>query len=225
MDDFRLLQSQKNQIYNLISATELDHFNFEWELDTQREERISRLVYKPAGHYFNFDIANEEHYAVYSPGSEKRVQEMYPGNWANQMGLVSHWLENVVRESNSPNLWQEVDRFRSKISIGELDSADNSPFSHPEYVQIQQGIQTLQKTLTESTNQTADDIKMIHSKMNNLSELAKHSGRMDWFHTSLGLFFTLSLALAMSPEQAQIIWDSFIRTISGVVNYIKELNA
>ena len=106
-----LLQSQKNEILLLIRTAGLDPALFEWENVISKyftDSNISKVHYSDTDFFYSFDMQDESHYTIYSPAENSYVGTDYPGTWAKQKECFTNWLQNLVKENNEPDLWEEI---------------------------------------------------------------------------------------------------------------------
>jgi len=95
MGNYTLMISQKNEILELIRGTTLDPFNFKWSdedskflVEDNRFVIVSKLSYEDSPYYFIFDLSNQGHYSLFSPGEDRPHDRQNPGNWPIQKGNV-----------------------------------------------------------------------------------------------------------------------------------------
>jgi hypothetical protein len=229
MSEYTLLRSQKNEVLEAIKSSGLDPFNFKWsEEDSQytREDEYSfasveRLTYEDVTFYFQFDYYQEKRYVIFSPGRERCVEEQNPGAWVGQLSSVRSWLTYLKRELAQPDLWAELSKYQ--LPPGETLTADigNEPFTVKEAEQLSEGIRKVRAYIETEFALNEDQHKLVNEKLDYLLEAAKRQGRKDWFHTSIGVIFTLASALAFSPEQTKNIWNILKGAISGIIYLLR----
>jgi len=229
MSEYNLLRSQKNGVLEAIKSSGLDPFNFKWsEEDSQctREDEFSfasveRLSYVDIKFYFQFDCSEGKRYAIFSPGRERCVEEHYPGAWVGQLSSVRSWLTYLKRELAQPDLWAELSKYQ--LPPDETLTADigNEPFTVKEAEQLSEGIRKVRAYIEAEFALNEDQHNLVNEKLDYLLEAAKRQGRKDWFHTSIGVIFTLASAMAFSPEQTKNIWNILKDAISGVIYLLR----
>jgi hypothetical protein len=229
MSEYPILRSQKNEILNLIKESELDPFNFIWRVGASKYTHtdsgvpvlVSRLSYDGTEYYFQFDFVKEQHYAIFSPGGEKLVEEQYPGSWISQLSSVWRWLTFLKREIEQPDLWAELAKYQ--LPPGEQISSGigNEPFTAQQADQIIEGLRKVRAYLEAEFDFNEQQQKLVDEKLDYLMGAAKRQGRKDWLHTSIGVIFTLATALALSPEQAKTIWNILKVAVSGIIQLLQ----
>lgn len=223
MADIDLLRSQRNQILDLIKNLELDPFNFKWgEYPSQfnRDATVAQLTYNGTEFHYVFDMQRGEHYAFFSPGRDKLFDQEYPGSWELQFGKVYDWLTYVKREIEEPDLWHDLGQYRLPPGTSLDPETENRAFSVAEVKQLKAGIGNLRKYLECEFDGVEDDLKIIHEKLDYLCEAAERQGRKDWFHTCIGVLFTLGSAIGLNQAQGQKLWALLKDTVLGVVRLL-----
>lgn len=222
-----ILTSQKNDVLDLIKNSNLDPFNFKWsEADSRFSKSragysagVSLLKYEKTQFYFKFDFGTEGHYAIFSPGEDQVVEERNTGDWANQREYAIRWLSYLKREVEQPDLWEELAKYQ--LPPGEKISPDvtNEPFTVHQIEQISAGIINIRAYL-EVEFDLENQKDTVNEKLEYLIDAAKRQGRKDWFHTSIGVIFSLAIALSMSPEQARTIWNFLKDAVVGIIQFL-----
>jgi hypothetical protein len=220
-----LLRSQKNDVLESVKSLGLDPFNFKWSVEGSNytddiygdSESVECLNYEGEGFFYKFDFMKGKHYAIFAPGSDKLVDEKYPGNWENQLIYVGNWLSYLKREVEQPDLWAGLYKYQLPPSDQLITDIGNEPFTVKEAEQLTEGIKRVQAYIETELDLNVDQHFLMSDKLDYLLEAAKRQGRKDWFHTSIGVIFTLASAIALSPEQTRNIWDILKGAISGII--------
>ena len=105
-----LLQSQRNEIFQLVRESGLDPLNFRWfELSGDYGSTRPALIHRPSKSYFIFDFDSGRWSVEYEPGEDRPVQTFGAGSWAKVVpDQFRLWLKNVEREYTAPDLWAEL---------------------------------------------------------------------------------------------------------------------
>ncbi len=126
----------------------------------------------------------------------------------------------LKREVEEPDLWEDLSK--QKLSYDETISPDiiNEPFSIHQAEQIADGIENIRRYLLNEFKGEQNAEKIINQKLDYLIDASKRQGRKDWFHTCIGVFFSMATALTMSPDQTKQIWIILKNAISGIIKLI-----
>lgn len=211
MERNTLLKAQKNDVLKVIKSTHLDPLKFKWVVTTSRCHeftRVPKLIYGEGKYFFIFDITDfTERYAVFSPGREHTESSKLAGTWKDQLICVNEWLMSLEREVNDPDLWSELEKYRITEDPGFTEGSTNDPFTVHEVEQIVLCLDTIKENLETHIKDNVQHREFVDKKLNYLADAAKRQGRRDWIHTSIGVIVTISIALALAPEQARNIWS------------------
>ena len=231
MPDLFLLQSQKNEVLDLINKSNLPAFNFAWdEVATARVKRtnVSIIRYVGTDFYFQFDVYRVEphvnnHYAIFSPGDNKRVQETYTGEWGAQCGAVVEWLINLRNEINAPDLWAAIERQQLSLEGRLLQpDASNEPFTIPEFEQIVLTIGQVRALIESKQLASGEQLESIKKDLSLLKEAAKQQGRRQWFFTLVGVLNMFQFAYGLGPEVITSIWGLIRPAIKGAIKLLPQ---
>ena len=229
MENRTLLKSQRNEILALIRNAGLDPLNFEWAEtsskrstdDALRGDKVAMLIYRESNFYFIFDFQRGKQYAEFSPGSDRLVEKDYTGSWLGQLDCVGIWLACLKRELTEPDMWEQLADFQLP-GAGTLDPDEaNEPFTAPQVEQIIEGVNKVRAYLEAESDYTEEQLSNMRGQLDYLVSAAKRQGRKDWFHTAIGVIFSLAISLSLAPEQAKTVWNILKGTISGIVRLLQ----
>ena len=228
MENRTLLKSQRNEILALIRNAGLDPLNFEWvDVNSSRStdaflhgDAVSKLCYRDSGFYFIYDFQKGSQFAEFSPGRDRLVEKQYPGSWPSQRNYTDIWLSCLKRELTEPDMWAQLADYQ--LPGPEILDPDegNEPFTAPQVEQIIVGVQQVRAYLQAEADLSGAQLSNMQSQLEYLVSAAKRQGRKDWFHTAIGVIFSLAVSLSLAPEQAKNIWNILKGTISGIVRLL-----
>jgi hypothetical protein len=209
----KLLTSQKNQIYNYITAKHYFSPNqFKLEENDEKGRVTTSLRFLNSQYYFNF-IEDTEYvgfYVNYSPGQERVMEGTSNINWKIGFDHFVTWLTNLERELEAPNLWE---RFQVEISGIQLTSNfDSSKFTICEYEKVTQKLNLISERI-KSIPFLANQQTEIIISLDRLAESAKELNRFDWKNLFIGTIISIIIQLNVTPDNAAELWklirDSF----------------
>lgn len=222
------LKSQQNEIFQMIQNKGFDPSKFELNEEKSQQsvdkgglpDTISKINYSGTNFYFIFDFLREIHYSEFSPGKETLVEEQYPGSWKQQIGYVESWLTNLKKEIAEPDLWEQLSEYQIAQEDQLSPETENDPFSPDQVEQIISGINRIKAHLTNELQLDTEQENEANEKLDYLIDAAKRQGRKDWFHTAIGVIVTISVSLALSPEQANTIWGFLREAVTGIIKFL-----
>lgn len=210
MEPNTLLKAQKNDVLTIIKSTHLDPLKFRWDVMQSifgNKPKTPVLIYGEGKYFFKFDFLGTKHHADYSPGEEHFNSKELTETWNVQLVCVHTWLMSLEKEVNDPDLWSELEKYRITEDPGFTEGSTNDPFTVHEVEQIELCLDTIKENLEPHIKDNVQHRDFVDKKLNYLADAAKRQGRRDWIHTSIGVIVTISIALALAPEEARNIWS------------------
>lgn len=210
----RLLQSQKNELFEMIQNS--DYFmpnNFEMEEGGQHKLSTS-IIFENRN--FQFSMSRSETYQTtiyinHWPGNDKFQDIHAAENWAQCKAYFNNWLIYLQREITAPNLWE---RFQNSIKDIQLSSQNNnSKFSHNEYLELSVKMSQLIDVIPD-LKLIESQTKVIQLELHNLLEKASELGKFDWRNLFIGTIISIVIQLNVNQENAVALWD----LIKGIFN-------
>lgn len=219
----KLLKSQKNDVFRTLQAAGLEPANFSW-IDKSKVPNTGRAVpkleYLDGGYYFQFDMLHGDHSCTFSPGIEKIIYRERTVNWQNQMSCVADWIHCLKRETEAPDLWQEMEKYKTSMSLALPEQLLNEPISTSEANEIANKVHLLADKIEELFQLTAEQNRFVRNKLNYLADTAKRQRSVDWVHTSIGVFITIAMALSLPPDRAKELWQLIESVLGGFIHLI-----
>jgi len=207
----KLLLSQKNILYDLIQEEGLSSssFNFvESRSVIVNIEMATNLIYKGTDYFFSFETGNKKpylHYAIYCPGHKSHTEKVYSGDWNHQIEQFKIWLSNLKRELNTPNKWERLLKEFDALEINDQAYGEQDKFRVDEFEDLKIKIESLKFGIA-SLSLESNQIEVINSKLDHLSELAKSMNKFDWKGLFIGTILSIIIQLNVTPENANEIW-------------------
>lgn len=197
MTDYRLLKSQKNEVFLLIQEAGLSPFEFGLEECTEENENgvkfhSHRLVHKPSTYALTFG----EGFVTYSPGAKRPTSWEARPNWSGMLEAVQRWLGYLKREVEAPDLWAALAE-EQELLHAETSEGLNTPFNAEEQAQIKQGVDQLRTYLTNTYSLAGENLRVVNAKLDYLIGASKELGRVHWkdifVSTVIGIAWQLAL--------------------------------
>ena len=194
-----LLKSQKNEVFKILQKVGLEPANFSWTTQQVQDIRVPRLNYLDGKYYFRYGERNQ---GIYSPGTQRIVQEVSVHLWAELTKWVKDWASSLKGEIETADLWQEMEKYKTSVSLALPEQLLNEPIPTYEAEHIADKLHELANEIEKQFQLTNDQNQFVRSKLNYLADAAKRQRSVDWVHTSIGVSITimLGLALVLSPQ-------------------------
>ena len=213
----KLLPSQKNQVYDLITATNFSPTQFyldEIHSVKTRNDEVTEVRYEDSDYFFAFEIYNGDHYALFSPGSTKLNDEYYTEFWEQQLYWFEQWLSLLEREVNSPDKWSRIRSEANGMKINFQDS--ESKFSIKEYEDLKLKMQILKNNI-KLIGLDHSQIEIINSKLDYLTEMAKDMNKYDWKGLFIGIIISVIIQLGVTQDNANSIWTAIKKAFNTFI--------
>ncbi|HUU20400.1 MAG TPA: hypothetical protein VMW72_24845 [Sedimentisphaerales bacterium] len=224
-EDHKLLKTQKNQVLKIIYRAGLESANFFWttqqipDTSIRKIIQVPRLNYIDGENYFRF----EKYSCTFSPGVKKAVQHEAGStseSFGGQLYYVDKWARCLKREIEAPDLWAEMEKYKTSVSLALPEQILNEPIPVYEVDEIANKLKQLADKIKEQFELTDEQNQFVHNKLNYLADAAKRQRSIDWVHTSIGVIVTMSMGLALAPDQAKRLWELMRSIVGGFIHLI-----
>jgi len=216
----RLTITQKDALYDLIEQSGLSPSQFELKenASTKSKGKIATdLLLKKHSYFFSFETGPyDNHYAIYCPGPEFYEQEEDTKWWEQQMHAVKTWLRQLVKELNSPNKWDRLNKEIKNAGINLNGTNNEDKFSIQEYEELKTMILTLKQN-SHTIGLTSEQSKTIESKLDHLTEMAKVLNKFDWRSLFVGTIISVIIQLNVTQANANSLWALIKQTFNNLL--------
>jgi hypothetical protein len=206
----KLLPSQKDKIFELIVESGLSPAQFIIKDDNYKDNNTIPNTHTYTGifltkteYYYLFKNSGSSFLSERCPGNDTYFSIIKYSNWKDQIYYFSNWLETLHRELNTPNKWErlkyEIESFEVKFENGE------DKFNIEEYEELKNNIKRLKEGLG-SIGLSADQVKILNEKLDNVTEFAKTFSKFDLKAYFIGTVTSIIIQLAIPPDNAKTIW-------------------
>jgi len=223
MGDYRLLRSQRNIAFNILARAGLDPCAFIWS-DERREGSlfhidgiVSVLTHEATGHFFEFDTRSSLSFLTFSPGRDAPEEGVTFKSWPLLWGVVEDWIGFLKREIEAPDLWAAA---LEASELADASMAEDKPFTDEEREEARRGIETVRKKLLERGD-LQEHTAAINERLDRLEDAIAHSSRWAWFHTAIGVIFTIATACSLSPAVARELFQHLNAVFQGTLRLAK----
>jgi len=205
-----LLNSQKNALYKIIEGSSTltpNQFELKESIDS------TGIVFKGTNYFFSIKESDtDEINIICSPGNHRVTDVFFNLSWMNVISKFYSWIEYLEEEISSPNLW---DRLNENIQSANIStSTDNSQFTISEYEDLKTKMIALQAQM-KMLPFLAENQAAISEKLDHLIVVAEKLSKFDWTNLFIGTIMNIVVALALSPENTQALWNLIRSTFKG----------
>ena len=164
-----LLKLKMNDVLLRIKTVKLraEEFRFEEQKEMtspdfgpSTTDLYHRVIHKPSGYYLEFD----DFLVRYTPGETRLHEDKRCTNWQGQLQAVDHWLRNLVREVETPDLWAGLSQ-EAELLGPEPAEAENTPYTADEQVQIEKAIEEIRIYLISMHSLGPEPLATVNRKL------------------------------------------------------------
>jgi hypothetical protein len=203
----KLLTSQKDELFDIILSKGLSPLQFQFYVARSKisdSKDINILRYKESDFNFSFEENRGSNYSIFCPGSEKFEEHQFPGSWAQQIQDFKKWLSYLLREINTPNKWERLQKEIAEIGINYNNDQDK--FNVNEYEELKHRM-LLFKERTAQIGLSEDQMTVLNGKLDHLIEQAKEMNKFDWKSLFVGTIMSLVIQLTVPANTAKTLWS------------------
>lgn len=199
-----LLQTQKNEVYELIEEFGLSPSMFSFSDPSDADENTYLHFVNNSQYYFNFAQSRSGgHFARYSPGYDTPYKDEAPGSWSVQLACVRRWLGNLKKQLEAPDKWKLLQEELENMDFGDIRYEDTK-FTYREYELLKEKIAELKSKISE-LDLVEEQVKQINGKLDHLLHLAKDMNKTDWKELFIGSIISLFMQLSIDRSTGQTI--------------------
>lgn len=213
----KLLQTQKNQVYETIEETELTPNMFFFE-DPSLDDGITYLRLKKSDYFFAFATSRSGgHWARFSPGFDTPKEDHHADIWSSELMYLRRWLSYLTRELNAPDKWKLLEEELRNYNFEDIKYNDTK-FTHQEYKILQEKIDEFKKKI-EGLDLLKEQVERINQKLDHLLKLAENMNKIDWKELFIGSMMSLFIQLSIPVSAGQTIFgylkNLFVQFLPG----------
>jgi hypothetical protein len=149
------------------------------------------------------------------PGEQTGVDSNYSDRWENQLGWFRDWLTYLKRETESPNLWEEISKEAQVLESAASSDTSNAPFTIEEKAHIVQGINEIKQYLLTAHKL---DPELVESRLNYLVESSERVGRKDWLNLLISVLIGIVINAALPPEATRELFRFVGTVLRQIIN-------
>lgn len=220
--DARLLNTGKQDVFEVIRQGELDPFAFEWKDAKSSDDSISRLVFKgQPTYYFDFDVSSEgKWWPRCSPFGGRRDVRFSATEWPSLLGLVGRWINDLKKELNTPDPWEALPSYTGVAELRVSPQVANNQFTFTETEQVAKALGQIRKLMLEHIKGSKAHEQLLDQQLTYLIDSSKRMGRKDWFNLAIGALINLAMAIALPQEVTKQVFEILRDSLGGIVHFL-----
>ena len=208
MAELELLTSQRNELFRMIQDHGLSPSEFEWGEVSGHYGTVPELRHTPSGFNFVIDRAEFrddelEFYVRYSPGKELKFEGDEAGDWLGVTLNFTKWLVYIQRETDLPDLWENLAKDIQLVQDADQQPSDNLPFTEVELPRVQKALEEIKAYVHKTHDLSETQKRIIDSRFDYLEEKAQQIGRKDWMHIVISILLGIGVDQLRSGDSTR----------------------
>ena len=219
-----LLQSQKNEVLQLIADAGLNPAEFQWKVETQDRHLVGyekeighRLVHMPTKYYFSFlDVhkvgtdspTRAPHSVRFSPNRDYVDGGNNEIHWPEVLEGFDIWVTALKREYEAPDLWKQLREGHLPTLKPDVD--ERSTFSPEEVKRVEKGVDQLIKKVRKDQRKLGlsdEQIEWMAGEFESLKRAVQHSDKRQFAYMLVGVVISVSVALTLAPDRTRELFQ------------------
>lgn len=206
--DSTLLKTQKNDVFVILRKADLNPDEFRWETKKHvrydcgmTEYTISVITHVPTGYHCEFLSSGG---LSYSPGEDQAVDfRQVVGDWHDVTNSLVKWISCLRRELDAPDLWRTIAQERKLAEVAVSGTLGNEKFSPEEQRYISQQLNEIKAFLLTTNRLQLEAARIVEDRFDYLEGASQRLGRKDWLNLTIGVLFSIIIAVALPPDAAK----------------------
>ncbi len=200
---------KRNEVYKAVQAAGLSPEGFLW--DDAADDICFRHPSSEA--YFVFGADAGSYVTRYAAGDDAGP-ELPAYSWSRVMQRVAVWLAAVKRDTETPDLWDQLQR-QTELLAGSSDEAlENTPFTPDERDEIARQFNEIRDYAKAVYALSEPQFANLDSKLDYLLKAAGRLGRKDWLNACIGAMLGWLLVAALSPDASRHVLQMVVSSIA-----------
>lgn len=213
-ENFRLLRTQQNNIFEILERADLNPPDFKWGDVTA--DGGTRLWHEQSGYFIEFDYWEEVgcYYITCSPAEGVPKKSFQIDRWDNVLIFVQTWAHCLGQEIDAPDLWGQLRKYTAYLTLPPTEDVSDEPISAVDAQEIEDRLWLFADKVEKQFNLAEGERKVLRHQMDVLIGIAKCSSKKAFIYSAFGAIAGIAMSLAMNPEQAKALWQLLHGTLS-----------
>jgi hypothetical protein len=218
------MKRQRNEIFEALKANGVDPQNC--TLTLMGDDHIDPIAtteaeirHKPTGsRFWIFDDRSGRYVAAMTVGDADRGSRPRC-DWAKLLGIFAAWAGELSYETDTPDLWAELQQVHDVLTAAQAAEASNAPFTPDEQAEITRRLDEIKQLVREKFELTDDQLAAIDQRLDDAEEAAKHTGRKTWLYTFYGAVMSTFMTDEIPPHVIQTIVTTVLHGIGHLFGF------
>jgi hypothetical protein len=213
--DYRLLNSQKAKVFELVTEAGLPPSDFDWRNVTitfkERSPRsVPALVHKLTSYRYIFDHRDGVFCATYSPAAVTHTDRKQFGDWDGQATNVTAWLFYLRRELEAGDPWNDLQQLPPPRKPPELPPTEVSP---EERKQLLTQLAEVRQLVEAREELAADQRSAMLVAIDEIKSVLADASRSAWHLVVWGAIAEAIATQVLTPENGKWLLIQLSQTV------------
>jgi hypothetical protein len=170
---------------------------------------IKFIVRHSIGHYDLFYYK----FTRFRPGFPEQQWSDKPKFIDEVLKEFERWLENVakeyIEENQLPDLWAQVEFYKSVVANGEVPAANPASFTEGEKESLRRSVQEFRRQVIENFAPTREQEEFIDLQLAYLAKAADRLNTFDWRGLAISTLIGIAINLSVDTERGRLLFRLF----------------
>lgn len=149
----------------------------------------------------------------FKPGYPEQDSVFSTVSFSRLLNNFREWLEKTVRvylkEEETPDLWKQIETYRSFVDEPPVEDRDTSDFSEEEKADVRQSVEEFKRLVAENFVPTVEQQEYIDRELDYLSNAVDRLNRFDWRGLAISTLMGIAINLSVDSEKGRLLFKLF----------------
>jgi hypothetical protein len=211
------MKRQRNEIFEVLKANGVDPQNCMLKVrndDGAIPTTETMIRHEPTGSLFRIIDWRGGIYSADMTVGDADQPAHAQCDWAEILRILAEWAEEVRYETDTPDLWAELQQVSGVLTAAQAAGASNAPFTPGEQADITRRLDEIKQLVREKFELTDDQLATLDQRLDDAEEAAKHTGRKTWLYTFYGAVMSTVMTDEVPPHVIQTVLTTVVHGVS-----------
>jgi hypothetical protein len=217
-----LTKRQRNAIFETLAANGLDPASCALQDPASRAATVASLRHEASGSSFTLwpDHDQAGKYGASMSVGSADFGRRSACDWQELMGSLVGWAKEIRYETETPDLWAELQQVPEILAAAQSAEQTNTPFTPDQQADVSRRIDQVKDIVRrENPELTAEQRSAIEETLNEIKEATTRVGRKDWVMLANGALLGLIVNDLVPPHVVQGMFSLLITGIGHIFGF------
>jgi hypothetical protein len=129
------------------------------------------------------------------------------------LSIFTEWIKETVEvylnEENTPDLWLQIETYRSFVDERSGDDRDTSDFTEDEKEDVRRSVEDFKRLVAENFSPSKEQQEYINKELDYLSNAVDRLNRFDWRGLAISTLTGIAINLSVDSEKGRLLFKLF----------------